>query len=256
MRFCRLRADVIHDSTKSLEECQDYCKERRVTHLIVLKDLDPGTVRVKSLERESAILKVTEKKMGTHEVVDYLLQKIQVSKLETNENVTWKSAGSLSSQSSFEMSNASNLTVNINAPASTGVFSSNTGSMPDFQITFFFEEEKKDKKVGSNTKRKYESQIYATVSGTLSSLNVKCKVEIIALDPSIQGSTIKTMAAYLDFEEEDKFETSLTQIVDKHQRSRKYLTKVFDYIHKLRIKQKGPVLLLYALKDDTFRLIL
>ncbi len=249
---------MIHDSTKSLEECQDYCKERRVTHLIVLKDLDPGTVRVKSLERESAIVKVTEKKMGTHEVVDYLLQKIQVSKLETSESVGGKSAINLSSQTSYETSGANNPVMNVNIAVSTGGSSSNTGSIPvtDFTITFFNEEEKKEKKFSSNTKRKYESQIYATVLPTLNSLNPKCRVEILALDPSIQGSTVKTMAAYLDFEEEDKFETSLTQIIDKHQRSRRYLTKVFDYIHERRIKQKGPVLILYALKDNTFRLLL
>ncbi len=39
-------------SIQALEEYQDYCKQRRASHLVILKDLDTGYVRVSFLARQ------------------------------------------------------------------------------------------------------------------------------------------------------------------------------------------------------------
>jgi hypothetical protein len=37
---------------QSLEEIQDYCQENFVPHIVILKDIETGTLRVQSWEKE------------------------------------------------------------------------------------------------------------------------------------------------------------------------------------------------------------
>ena len=55
------------------EEIQDYCKEHHIAHLVVLKDVASGFVKVRSIEKERAV----EKRVNISEVADYMLQKYQ-----------------------------------------------------------------------------------------------------------------------------------------------------------------------------------
>jgi hypothetical protein len=41
---------------QSLEEIQDYCQENMVPHIVMLKDIETGTLRVRSWEKERLVV--------------------------------------------------------------------------------------------------------------------------------------------------------------------------------------------------------
>jgi hypothetical protein len=44
---------------QSLEEIEDYCQENLISHIVLLKDIETGTLRVRSLEKERLVLAET-----------------------------------------------------------------------------------------------------------------------------------------------------------------------------------------------------
>jgi hypothetical protein len=50
---------------QSLEEIEDYCQENLVPHIVMLKDIETGTLRVRSWEKERLVLAETYKNYFT-----------------------------------------------------------------------------------------------------------------------------------------------------------------------------------------------
>ena len=72
----------------------------------------------------------------------------------------------------------------------------------------------------------------------------------------VPGGVIRSIVDYLKLGSSDtEFSQSQATVIEKHQRYRKYITKIFDYIQTLSVK-KSCVVVLYALKDDTYKVIL
>jgi hypothetical protein len=44
---------------QSLEEIEDYCQESLVPHIVMLRDIETGTLRVRSWEKERLVLAET-----------------------------------------------------------------------------------------------------------------------------------------------------------------------------------------------------
>ena len=53
-----IKCDIFQDLSKGQEEIQDYAKRAGVQHMIILKDAEPDTARVRTLDKD----KQTEKK--------------------------------------------------------------------------------------------------------------------------------------------------------------------------------------------------
>ncbi|XP_064621826.1 eIF-2-alpha kinase GCN2-like isoform X2 [Lineus longissimus] len=233
-----ISTQVLYDTTKSLEEMQDICRDKGVSHLIVFKDTEIGSVKVQSFDKETS--RTIEKKMSPQEVTEGL-QRIYQAKLEESVPQTSRTS-SMSSQVPSE------------GQTQTSHTSSHTG-LPNFTITFLMP----DSKLATSTKKKYESQIYAKVTPPLKQLSSKAKVFVIGVELPV--AVLKTIAACLDIDgDEATYDSSISEIVEKHQRFRKYLTKIFDKIHSLKFENtsggNSSVIIIYGLKDDCYKVLL
>ena len=225
-----IKTELWQDTTQDLEEIQDICKENNVSHIVILKDGD-SKFKVRSYEKEKFV--ENKKELNTNsDIVDYIVQKLHSVRQESPEN--------------------KQVAVELQSQASTGG-SSSSSSMPQCCTSFI---QPDNSKMSSTIKRRVESQVYSNLSNTLTNISSKCKVEILALDLDI--NVIRTIASHFDLGmSEQAFEESISLIIDKHQRHRKYLTKVTDHLHSLIYeKNKCPVVVIYGLKDDSHRVLL
>ncbi|KAJ8309415.1 hypothetical protein KUTeg_014289 [Tegillarca granosa] len=79
-------------------------------------------------------------------------------------------------------------------------------------------------------------------------------VFILPESTKLASNTKKKYEAQLDGDE-SMFESSISIIIEKHQRHRKYLGKIIDHIHHLKFEKKCNVIALYGLKDDSVKLL-
>ncbi|XP_074662114.1 eIF-2-alpha kinase GCN2-like [Tubulanus polymorphus] len=223
---------VLFSSTQSLEEIQDFCRDSFVSHLVILKDGESNTARVKTFEKD----RITEKKMALHEIVDYIQGKLLSARIDTSDNTP------------LTTSKQTMQTYQINTD------SNQSSGSPHLNITFLMPEV--NTKLASNSKRKIESQIHSKISTALQNLSSKSKVEVLSLD--LDGKVLRTMAACLDLDNKEGYESSLGPVTEKHQRHRKYLTRIFDLIHELKFERSGtpPVIVLFGQKDESCKIIL
>ncbi|CAH1791711.1 unnamed protein product [Owenia fusiformis] len=229
-----LKANILLDTSLSLEEILENCRQSHVSHIVIMKDTAEGsTIKVKSLEKD----RVTEKKMAINELTEYLQQKIQ----QSDQRVT-----SEKQESSKPVSQPSQV---LTDTLSGG--SSNTHNQSIYNITFITLE---NMKLAGNAKRKYESQMYAKLLPFMQNLTSKCRIEIVMVD--LPFGVLKTIAGNLELDaDKEMFDKSIGPIVEKHQRYRKYFTKIFDHIFTLKFDDKCPVIMLYSMKDDSHRIL-
>ncbi|KAK7506996.1 hypothetical protein BaRGS_00001847, partial [Batillaria attramentaria] len=71
-----IRTEVIFDALKDIEEIQDYCRSAGIVFLVILKDGDTNSVKVKTLEGS----RVAEKKVNQSDLVDFIQQKLAAIK--------------------------------------------------------------------------------------------------------------------------------------------------------------------------------
>ncbi|XP_074628735.1 eIF-2-alpha kinase GCN2-like [Acropora palmata] len=204
-----------------LEEAQEVCKREGIQHMVVLKDLDPGFVRVRSLDRE----RVSESRVQISELVDHLHGKCS-GKPEVAE---------------------------CNAPPSNkcqGTQGSNEPSSiiaPEIKVSFNTQE-----KMAWNTKRRYESVMVAKIKPLFAQFSSKNAVEVIGVD--LPGSVLRNMSAILDLDaNKDAFDASVATIEDKSPRHRRYIERVCEEIRELKVIKKVPMVFVYSVKDDIFK---
>ena len=65
------------------------------------------------------------------------------------------------------------------------------------------------------------------------------------------------MLAFLDFDAyEDAFDASVQTIADKNPSYNKYIVRLCDDIRELKVFKKVPVVIVYSVKDETFKMFL
>ncbi|XP_055957482.1 eIF-2-alpha kinase GCN2-like isoform X1 [Patella vulgata] len=223
-----LRAEVLYDSIQSLEDVQLYCQNLHIPFIVYLKDGDGGFVRIRWVERE----KTMEKKVRIPETVTMLQDKLQaITKSDVNDANPVVSRGTCNTNTSIEGNQISSINV------------------PSFNFHFVNE----NNKLPVNTRRRYESQIFAKVCSVLPWLPGK-SLDVIAIN--VDYTTLKIIAAYLEInEDENAFNKSISVVLDKQQRNKKYLVKILDQIYELKFEKKCCYFVIYGMKDDSMKLM-
>lgn len=69
------------------------------------------------------------------------------------------------------------------------------------------------------------------------------------------GSVVRSMSALLDLDaNEDAFDASVATIADKNPRYKKYIGRVCDDIRELKVSKKVPIVIVYSVKDEMFKM--
>ena len=69
------------------------------------------------------------------------------------------------------------------------------------------------------------------------------------------GSVVCGMSALLDLDaNEDAFDASVATIADKNPRYKKYIGRVCDDIRELKVSKKVPIVIVYSVKDEMFKM--
>lgn len=232
IRACLIEAN-------NMEEIQEQCNELKVSHVVMLKDTEQGTVRVRSWEKD----RFQEKTFTVAELTENM-QRI----LKTwNENGHGEQAQLLRSESKSSYSEKQE-----------------HGHDANVNVLFVTNE-----KLSANARRRYDNQIRSQLDGTLKRLNG----DIIILGLTVEASVVRTIAAYIAFDSEQLFQQSVGNIIDRfgliffcfvsltkycsrHQRHKKYLLEICDNIFEQKMKRTNPVLILYSLTDSFYKLLL
>lgn len=210
------------DSLQSLEEIQDYCQENLVPHIVMLKDIETGTLRVRSWEKE----RFQERKVSVSGLVEFLQQLLKSSG-ETAE------MNNMLTRSECKMASADPV-----------------GGNPLVNFNFLTVE-----KYPTNIRKRYEVQMMSHMSSTLQCLSAKVRVEVLALN--LESAVIKTLATHLELDlNQQDFQKSIGLVTERHPRHRKYLIRICDEIHDLRCEKNCPVIILYNLGDNTFKVLM
>ncbi|XP_022239338.1 eIF-2-alpha kinase GCN2-like [Limulus polyphemus] len=131
--------------------------------------------------------------------------------------------------------------------------SNSSMSVADIDITFLSQE-----KMLFSTKKRYEGQIQSQLAPLVQCLSSSSRVAVEVLALEVELSVIKTIATYLELDSETAFEASISEVMERHARHRKYLTRVCDHIYELRFNKKKDqnlVIVLSSLKDNTYRVM-
>ncbi|RZC35247.1 Pkinase, RWD and/or tRNA-synt His domain containing protein [Asbolus verrucosus] len=207
------------------EEIQEQCGELKVPHVVMLKDSDQGTVRVRSWERD----RFQEKTFKMHELVENMQKIIKNWKEGCQEFIPVTGTISRSdSKSSYGEKNEHNHEANVT-------------------VLFVTAE-----KLSANVRKRYDIQIRSHLDGVFKKLNGYVTV----LGLSLESKVIRTIASYLEFETDQIFHKSVEIIIEKHQRHKKHLSDVCDEIYEQKCKRTKPVIILFSLNDSFHRLLI
>ncbi|KAI8514991.1 Eukaryotic translation initiation factor 2 alpha kinase 4 [Branchiostoma belcheri] len=224
-----LRAEILYDSMQSPEEIQDHCKQAGILHMVILniKDHESDMVRVRSFDKD----KVVEKKVSVSDLVDCLQQKLLAGKQELSDT----------GQSNTSKSGST-----------AGADEPNTNKLksgPPINVTFIPLD-----KLSSNNRRRFEAQILSRLQPVLQgTIAPKTVVEVVAVE--LQSQLVKTIAATLEFDDEDVFEESMHTLMSKQPKQKKYLSRICETIREVKIDAEVPVSVLFSYKDDYYRLL-
>lgn len=71
------------------------------------------------------------------------------------------------------------------------------------------------------------------------------------------GNILKSMAASLDLgDNEEVFDRSLAAVTSKHSRYAKAITRLSDELRELKIVKKLPLIFVFSVKDEVYRIFL
>ncbi|XP_078593658.1 eIF-2-alpha kinase GCN2-like isoform X1 [Branchiostoma floridae x Branchiostoma japonicum] len=224
-----LRAEILYDSMQSPEEIQDHCKQAGILHMVILniKDHESDMVRVRSFDKD----KVVEKKVSVSDLVECLQQKLLAGKQESSD-AGQSNTGKSSGTSGADEPNSNKLK-----------------SGPPINVTFIPLD-----KLSSNNRRRFEAQIMSRLQPVLQgTIAPKTVVEVVAVE--LQSQLVKTIAATLEFDDEDVFEESMHTLMSKQPKQKKYLSRICETIREVKIDAVVPVSVLFSYKDDYYRLL-
>nr|CAD7463560.1 unnamed protein product [Timema tahoe] len=228
-----IRATIL-DAIQSLEEVQDYCREQLVPHMVLFKDTETTTVRVRSWKRERD--RFQEKKVNISELVEFIQRLVKCTMVGEGSDVA-------PLFSRCESKGSSETSSNSVIPA----------------VTFSFVT---DEKMNVTQRRRAENQIMPHLGPTLQRLSTKVQVEVLVVN--VETAIIKTLASHLELNQDTTvFQKSVGTIIEmvrtvieRHPRNKKYLSKVCEEIQDLVSQKLPPNILLYSRVDNTHKLLL
>ncbi|CAB4055201.1 EIF2AK4 [Lepeophtheirus salmonis] len=199
------------DADYSLDEAQDLCLEIGATVMVVIAGDEGGKmeIRVKSWDKKDS--RFTEKKMALTDLCDYL------HKCFTHDGDDMYDESTNNSAALGLSCTTTTTTISSNCSSSNNSGSINiNGSLDKQRFT-------------SSQKKRLESSILSRIQNNLVIFGPQNFFEVIGLP--FPGNVVKSLAAYLDLENEFKFENSIKDVTDRHIRYRKDLTTLCDEIH-------------------------
>ena len=110
-----------------------------------------------------------------------------------------------------------------------------------------------DREKFSLSKKKLEVRKSEKLASALAVLDSQTCVEVICV--GYTEAVVRTMAAMLDLEDQDRLLASLEELVKTFPRYRKEFRSLVDLISSLRFSPKCPVLVLFSLADNMFRIM-
>ena len=76
-----------------------------------------------------------------------------------------------------------------------------------------------------------------------------------SLQVDLPSGVLRSMSELLDLDANDAaFNSSVAAVTEKHARYKKYIDRVCDDIRELKITKKQPVLFVYSVKDEFYRI--
>ncbi|XP_060526951.1 eIF-2-alpha kinase GCN2 isoform X2 [Cylas formicarius] len=218
-----IRCFVVHDVGD--DEIQEKVNFVKMAHVIILSDNEHGIVRVKSYDGDTKD-RFQEKRYTVSELLE-TAQKIFKPNNEAFHDNTHAVVPISRSESK------------------TGYIEKNE---PDriVDISFVTVE-----KLSSNTRKRYENQVRSQLDG----LFKKLTGFIAVLGVNLESDVITTLASVLNLESENSFLPSVDMCSRKHQRHKKYLGDICDEIWDLKLKKTNPVIILYSLPSNSYRVI-
>ena len=110
-----------------------------------------------------------------------------------------------------------------------------------------------DKEKFSRSKKKLEVRKSEKLASALAVLDSQTCVEVICV--GYTEAVVRTMAAMLDLEDQERLLSSAEELVKTYPRYRKEFRDLVDLISSLRFSPKCPVLVLFSLADNMFRIM-
>ncbi|CAH0551983.1 unnamed protein product [Brassicogethes aeneus] len=204
----------------NLEEIHEEVNELKVPHIVILKDNEQGVVLLQSWERD----RLQESIIATSKLVKELQQTLKV----------WQDKG-----------HENNQCVPI-CRSESKVSYSESLQEPTVDVLFVTEE-----KLSSNARKRYDNQIRSH----LENLFTKLTGYIVVIGLSFDANVIRTLASFLEFDSEPRFQDSVTAVIEKHQRHKRFLSEVCDELYKHRAKRTNPSIVLFSITDYFYKVI-
>ncbi|CAH1116543.1 unnamed protein product [Phaedon cochleariae] len=206
--------------TTNIEEIQEQLNELKVTHVVILKDNEQGTVRIRSWNKE----RFQEKSLPTSELVENL------QRILRNWNDSYQENGPPSFLTRSESKSSGEHLQEANV-----------------DIVFVTIE-----KLSSNARKRYENQI----KSHLDSLFKKLTGFVVVFGLSIESNLIRSLTSFLEFETEYQFQKSVETVIERHPRHKKYLNEICDELYEQKTVRKNPTIVLFSLSDCFYKVII
>lgn len=82
------------------------------------------------------------------------------------------------------------------------------------------------------------------------------KEQVVILALQIEANVVRTLSSYLDVETEISVQKSMTTVVERHPRHKKYLEEVSNEIQDYLSEKHRPVFAFYSIQDGIFKMLL
>lgn len=209
-------------SLHSDEEICEYCSENAISNIVLLKDGESGTLRVKSWEKD----RYQERKINIQDLTDFLQRQID---------------------------NPLPVLSRSESRSGTGTESSPVSSNNPATINLNFIPSDKDRLSPSN-RRSVKNNILTQMTSVSQRISHKIPIEVFAV--FLDTVVIKSIISCLEIDtNEIEFRKSIQLMIEKHPRHKKYITDACEEMREIRNEKSRPVLILYSLTDNRYKIL-
>ncbi|XP_046628055.1 eIF-2-alpha kinase GCN2 [Neodiprion virginianus] len=207
----------------SAEEISEYCRDNSINYIILLRDGENGTLRVQSWEKD----RYQERKINTQDITDFLQRQID---------------------------NPLPILTRSESKVSTGNNEVPVSSYNPVKVNIGFVLSEKDK-LSASARRSVKNTILAQMTSVSQRISHKIPIEVFAV--FLDTTVVKTIISFLDIDENEvEFHKSIQLIIEKHPRHKTYITDICEDMRETRNDKLHPVLILYSLIDNKYRILM
>lgn len=200
-----------------LDDAGALCRERHIPYLALIRNSEPGIIRLRSTDRDR-----TERKLLAAELCELLGRPSRSSDVPPAQR---------GPEPGPRLEVATPATLRISVVPS-------------------------ERSLSGARRRRHESQIATQLRGVGAALVAASRPPLDVLACDLDGEVLRSMAAYLDLEGgAESFRSSVAALLDHHPRHRKYLVRLADDLHDLVFESGRAAFVLYALHDNTYKVI-